>query len=87
MAAKRSREEIISDFSIKPGDPQAIVNALQFAYPEFQTFIEALSDPQLKEFHAYLIKQKNSDRVLDWILSNIQAFKDIQVIHPNEQHQ
>ena len=78
MPAKRLREEIIIDFAVKDGDAPAIIAALNFVFPDFQNFLQSLSDSDLNEFHAYLIKQKNSDRVLEWILGKIQIFRGIQ---------
>jgi hypothetical protein len=82
-AVKRARATIITDFSAKPDDAVPIRAALTFQFPNFDGFIAALTDAGLKEFRTYLIKQKNSDRVLEWILSNIDAFKAIQDIKSN----
>ena len=78
MAGKRGRVEIISDFSIKPGDAPAIQVALNFVFPTFQVFVDNLTDVQLNEFKQYAKGQKNADRILEWILGNIAAFRSIQ---------
>ena len=79
---KRARDEIITDFGVKEGDPVPVVAALQFVYPDFQHFLQTLTDAELNEFHAYLIKQKNSDRVLEWILGKLLIYKTIQDSKP-----
>ena len=63
---------------MKDDDDPIIKNALQFAFPSFDAFIDGLSDDQLLELHNYLIKQKNSDRVMEYILSKIPTFTSIQ---------
>jgi hypothetical protein len=77
VAKRRLEESTITDFSVKANDDPVIVQALTYQFMNFNTFIRGLANDPFKEFVTFVTKQKNSDRVVDWVLSRMPEFKSI----------
>ena len=71
MAAKRARMPI-TNFETVAGDPEPIMKVLTWKCGKYEDFIKALSQDDFKKFANHCMKQKNMDRNLDYVISNLQ---------------
>ena len=57
---KRPRTLPVTDFSVKPGDPSEVMDALRMTVPSLKAFLEL---PTAEDAVQYVMEQKNGERI------------------------
>ena len=70
-------DDTITDFAVKPNDPPIVVAILgtQLIY---DTYVDGLGDPAFEGFMKHALKQKNMDRIIDYIVDGNQQLKQLE---------
>ena len=79
MWSKRKIDETITDFGVKQGDPPIVQTILNTRFPNYDAFLRTMTNQQFDMIHKYTMKQKNMDRVIDFIIdneTNLKSLKD-----------
>ena len=77
-SGKKAKYERTYDFSVLPADPPTIRIALQFKHPELKAYWDSLSFNKAKELYEFILEQRNSDRVINKICSQIPEWIAVQ---------
>jgi hypothetical protein len=61
-----------------PEDPAIVLEALRFKSEEFSVFVLGLQANTFEEFKDYVLKCKHGERVLEWLVANIDITKRLE---------
>ena len=67
---KRSKVTI-SNFSTVEGDLPTVMRVLSYKIGDYNSFVNGLTPADLKKFAAYTTRQKNMDRVMEYVQCNL----------------
>ena len=77
-APKRAKSEDI-DFTVKPGDPDVVVQCLTLVMPQdLRSFINSMQKDNVEAFYTNVMGQKNSDRIFRLYLDEITQLRTVQ---------
>ena len=60
---------MLYNFTAKPTDPQAVKDCLEFKF-NWTEYIESMNKATWDTFYKFVGRQKNSDRIKDYIIEN-----------------
>ena len=77
-AQKRARAVVAHDFSVQAGDSDTIKSALGKKFGSLADYMQTLPELERVAFVSYVIKQKNMQRVIDYVLTTLKIYSDIE---------
>ena len=68
--ARRKIDETITDFGVKPNDPDCVVAILSAPDIDYNQFIRSLPDPDFELLFKQVMRQASVPRVTEWMVQN-----------------
>ena len=80
VGAKRGRKEAKThDFIVNASDPPLVRGILERALPDFATCIHEMENDPFKAFYDFALKQRNFDRIVEYVIANDEGVKQLEV--------